>query len=124
MTRNIILPFLFCLTLTSCGQSKNPSDIKGLTIDPSIKTEVEKHTTNSKELDVLKDKMLVYINSGTIETYQNDSLILTSKNQEINAPFKSFYFWSGDTLKIDGAFGLLEVLALVLTFPLPQLVTP
>ena len=64
MTRNIIAILLFCLTLSACGQTKNSEVINGLTIDPSIKSEVEKHIENSKELDAFKDKMEVYINSG------------------------------------------------------------
>lgn len=106
MTRNIIAILLFCLTLSACGQTKNSEVINGLTIDPSIKSEVEKHIENSKELDAFKDKMEVYINSGDIQSYQNDSLILNSKMGDNKAPFKSFYLWHGDTLSIDGAFGL------------------
>ncbi|MFC4262647.1 hypothetical protein ACFOWM_07150 [Ferruginibacter yonginensis] len=104
--RNIIAIFLFCLTLTACGQSKNSDAVKDLTIDPRIKSEVEKHIENSKELDAFKDKMEVYINSGDIQSYQNDSLTINSKMGSYKAPFKSFYLWHGDTLSIDGAFGL------------------
>ena len=106
MTRNITAIFLFCLTLSACGQTKNSETVKGLTIDPSIKNEVEKHIENSKELDMFKDKMQVYLNSGFIESFQNDSLIFSSVKQEGKAAFKSFYLWKGDTLSIDGAFGL------------------
>ena len=106
MTKNITAIFLFCLTLTACGQTKNSNTINGLTIDPNIKNEVEKHIESSKELDIFKDKMQVYMNSGFIESYQNDSLIFSSQTQKSKAPFKSFYLWKGDTLSIDGAFGL------------------
>ena len=106
MTRNIITIFLFCLTLTACGQTKNSGTIKGLTIDPNIKNEVEKNIESSKELDMFQDKMQVYLNSGFIESFQNDSLIFSSKSQHGKIPFKSFYLWKGDTLAIDGAFGL------------------
>ena len=106
MTRNFIAISLFCLTLTACGQTKNSSTIKGLIIDPSIKNEVEKHIESSKELDMFKDKMQVYVNSGFIESFQNDSIIFSSSKQESKAPFKSFYLWKADTLTIDGAFGL------------------
>ena len=106
MTRNIITIFLFCLTLTACGQTKNSETIKGLTIDPSIKNEVEKNIESSKELDMFQDKMQVYLNSGFIESFQNDSLIFSSNSQRGKIPFKSFYLWKGDTLAIDGVFGL------------------
>lgn len=106
MTKNIFPIFIFCLTLTACGQTKDSETIKGLTIDPSIKTEVEKHIETSKEFEMFGDKMQVYLNSGSIESFQNDSLIFSSAKQKWKAPFKSFYLWKGDTLTIDGAFGL------------------
>ena len=106
MIRNIIAISLFCLTLTACGQTENSTLIKGLTIDPNIKAEVEKHIKSSKELDMFNGQMQVYLNSGVIASYQNDSLIFTSKSEQGKAPFKSFYLWKGDTLTIDGAFGL------------------
>jgi hypothetical protein len=106
MTRNLIAIFHFCLTLTACGQTKNSGNIKGLIIDPNIKIEVEKHIENSKEFDAFKDKMQVYANPIFVESYQNDSLIFSSNDKKNKQIFKSFYFWKGDTLTIDGAFGL------------------
>ena len=106
MTRNIIAIFFFCLTLSACGQAKNSSTVNGLTIDPNIKNEVEKHIETSKEFDAFKDKMPVYGNSILAESYQDDSLIFSSNDIKNKQLFKSFYFWKGDTLTIDGAFGL------------------
>jgi hypothetical protein len=106
MTRYIITVLLFCLTLTACGQTKDSEIIKGLTIDPSIKKEVEKHIETSKEYEMFGDKMQVYINTGEIQSYENDSLIFSSKFGEYKAPFKSFYYWSGDTMTIVGAVGI------------------
>ena len=80
--------------------------VKGLTIDQSIKSEVEKHIENSKEFDAIKDKMQVYGNSILVESYQNDSLTFSSNDIKNKQLFKSFYLWKGDTLTIDGAFGL------------------
>jgi hypothetical protein len=106
MTKNVIAIVLFCLTLTACGQTNNSSIVKGLIIDPSIKSEAEKHIENSKEFDAIKDKMQVYGNSILVESYQNDSLIFSSTDKKNKQLFKSFYLWKGDTLTIDGAFGL------------------
>lgn len=103
MTRNIIAIFFFCLTLSACGQAKNSSTVNGLTIDPNIKNEVEKHIETSKEFDAFKDKMPVYGNSILAESYQDDSLIFSSNDIKNKQLFKSFYFWKGDTLTIDGA---------------------
>ena len=106
MNRNLLVLFASCLVLSACGQRINNSEIRGLTIDPNIKFEVEKHVASAKELDVFKDNMQVYLNSGIIESYENDSLVFNSTFKENKAPFKSFYVWKDDTLKIDGAFGL------------------
>ena len=106
MTRSIIAIFFICLTLTACGQTKDSKTIEGLTLNPSIKQEVEKHIETSKDYEMFGDKMQVYLNSGDIQAYENDSLIFSSKFGENKAPFKSFYLWNGDTLIIDGAVGI------------------
>jgi hypothetical protein len=106
MTRSSIAISFFYLTLTACGQTKSSDSIQGLTIDPGIKSTVEKRIKYSPEFDAFKDKMQVYFTSGDIQAYENDSLIFSSKFGEPKALFKSFYFWKGDTLTIDGAFGL------------------
>ena len=105
MTRNLTIIFILILTLTACGQT-NTSGIKGLTIDSNIKIEVEKHIENSTDFEMYQDKMQVYLNSGFVEAFENDSLTFTTKEKENKVPFKSFYLWQGDTLIIDGAFGL------------------
>jgi hypothetical protein len=50
--------------------------------------------------------MQVYLNSGEIQSFEKDSLIFNAKFAENYSPFKSFYAWDGDTLTIDGAFGI------------------
>jgi hypothetical protein len=105
MIRNIGTTILLCLLLLSCGERANNETV-GLTIDPSIKGEVEKHIQDSEEFDAFKDKMQVYVNSGNIQSYENDNLVFTTEFGENKAPFKSFYLWNGDTLTIDGAFGI------------------
>ncbi len=106
MIKSIVLLSIFWLACPSCNSTRNSGSIDGLTIDPGIKSEVERHIESSKQFDVFNDKMLVYLNSGFIESYENDSLIFRSTGDSSKVPFKSFYFWKGDTLKIDGAFGL------------------
>jgi hypothetical protein len=86
------------------GQT-NSSNIKGLTINPNTKSAVEKHIENSADFEALQDKMQIYLNSGFVETFENDSLVFTSKTEN-KVPFKSFYLWQGNTLIIDGAFGI------------------
>jgi hypothetical protein len=106
MERNLFLLFAFCLSLVACGQIKGKQALTGLTINPDIKVDVEKHIETAKELDVFKDKMAVYVNTGEIQSYENDSLVIDSKFGQYKSPFKSFYLWSNDTLSINGAFGL------------------
>lgn len=106
MTRIIKPLFIFCLAFTACGQKNNVGTTRGLTIDPDIKKEVEKHIETSEEFKMFGDKMQLYLNSGFVETYEGDSMVFSSEKQEVKAPFKSFYLWKGDTLTIDGAFGL------------------
>jgi hypothetical protein len=101
--------------LISCGKKKSDNVIIGLTIDKNIKTEVEKHISKSKEFDTLNNnnKMQVYDNSVFAESYENDSLYYNSYNynpyNKIHIDkqvFESFYHLEGDTLKIEGAFGI------------------
>src|ERR1700744_1640583 len=106
MIRYLIPTFFSCLTLAACGQTNNQGIIKGVIIDPGIKSEVEKYIEPSKEFDTAKTSMQIYENAVFIEAYQNDSLTFSSTDKNNKQLFKSFYLWKGDTLTIDGAFGL------------------
>jgi hypothetical protein len=80
----------FCLSLNLCAQTKLNSGGNGLTVEASIRVEVEKHIENSKDYDVLKDKMQVYNNSVFAEFYENDGLVFTSNNKTIKRVFNHF----------------------------------
>lgn len=106
MTKYLIIVIIFCSTLYSCGQSTNGKSIGELTIDPNIKTEVEKNITPS-EFGVGQENNLIYNNRMLLDLYENDKLSISLKEQDNKSTvFKSFYFWQDDTLRIDGAFGL------------------
>lgn len=106
MKKYFIILFTFCSILSSCGQSTKDTSISGLTIDPNIKSEVEKYITPS-EFGAGMDKILMYNNLMLLDFYENDSLIVSIKEQDNKSTiFKSFYYWQSDTLAIDGAFGL------------------
>src|SRR5690606_37399627 len=47
-----------------------------------------------------------YESKVTIEFYENDSLILSTMDSPKDIISKSFYYWRGDTLVIDGGIGL------------------
>ena len=97
---------LISLTLSSCGQSNS---INGLTIDPEIKTEAEKHFKSVGEYDKINTSDIgfqIFKNSLEFDFYENDSLIVSTHGKPKAILFKSFYLWKGDTLIIDGAIGL------------------
>ena len=106
MTRQIIAIFLFFLSITSCKNSNDVGDVNGLKIDPNIKSAVEQNIESVKELNEVNDKMQIYSNSLYTVSYQNDTLLFSLKNIPQKIIFKSFYYWNGDTLNIDGAYGL------------------
>lgn len=97
---------LFSLTLASYGQSNS---IRGLTIDPEIKFEAEKHFTSASEYEKINSSdhgFQIFETSLEFDFYQNDSLIASTQRAPKAILFKSFYLWKGDTLIIDGAIGL------------------
>jgi hypothetical protein len=91
--------------LTNCIYAQN-TEIKGLIIDPKIKTEAKKHIKESAELDAFKNIMQVYFTSAIVESYENDVLIFNSADTSKRSVFKSYYHMYGDTLRIVGAFGI------------------
>lgn len=97
---------MLCSTLFSCGQSTKDNSINVFIIDPNIKTEVEKNISPS-EFGAGQDKFLIYNDRMLLDFYENDKLNITLKEQDDKSTvFKSFYYLHGDTLGIDGAFGL------------------
>ena len=106
MTKYFIIIIAFCSILCSCGQSTKNNSANGLTIDPNIKAEVEKNISPS-ELGAGQDKILIYNNRMLIDFYENDQPNISLKEQDNKSTiFKSFYYYQGDTIGIEGAFGL------------------
>lgn len=100
------LTFLFLVTLLSCSKAQNNCAIKGLTIDPNIKSEVEKHIIEQPEFEKYSNFMQLYGNGLHVESFENDSLVFVTTDFSKKLPFKSFYLWNKDTLSINGAYGL------------------
>jgi hypothetical protein len=106
MAKYLILLIAFGSTLCSCAQSTKENSISGLVIDPNIKSEVEKNISPS-EFGAGQEIVLIYENRMLLEFYENDKLNFSFTEQDNRSTvFKSFYYWKGDTLGIDGAFGL------------------
>jgi len=98
--------FFAGLTIYSLGQVKNSNDIEGLTINSKIMEEAKKNIKDLKELEDLNVGMQIYESKVAIEFYENDSLILSTMNNPKSIISKSFYYWRGDTLTVDGGIGL------------------
>jgi hypothetical protein len=79
----------------------------GFVVDPNIKTEVEKNISKS-EFGSMQEKLLIYNNRMFFDLYEDDNLKISTKGKDTKQVFKSFYYWQGDTLGINGAFGLFE----------------
>jgi hypothetical protein len=106
MTNYLIIIIAICSTLFSCGKSTKDNSTNGLIIDPSIKAEVEKNIS-PLHFGAWQDNFLIYTNRMLIDFYEDDKLKISLKEQDNKSTiFKSFYYWQGDTLVIDGAFGL------------------
>ncbi|WP_210486474.1 hypothetical protein [Rufibacter aurantiacus] len=106
MIKYFIIIIIFISTLPSLGQSKKDNSASRLTINPSIKAEVEKNISPS-QFGAGQDKFLIYNNRMLLDFYENDTLNISLKEQDNKSTvFKSFYYWKGDTLGIDGAYGL------------------
>ena len=106
MTKYLIIIITFCSTLCSCGQSTKDISKGEFIFDPNIKTDVEKNISTS-EFGAGQDKVLIYNNLMLVDFYEDDKLNISLKEQDNKSTvFKSFYYWQGDTLGIDGAFGL------------------
>tara|TARA_B110000305_G_C19156265_1_gene500442 strand:+ start:64 stop:705 length:642 start_codon:yes stop_codon:yes gene_type:complete len=102
----LIIIISFCWTVCSCGQSTKNIPENGFKIDSNIKVSVDKMISDS-EFGAGQNVMLVYNNIMTVDFYENDELSVSLKEDDNKSSvFKSFYYWKGDTLGIDGAFGL------------------
>jgi len=94
------------LTIYSRGQSLNSTFIEGLTVNPMIKEEAKTNIKDLKEFEGGKLGIQIYESKVAIEFYENDSLILSTMDNPKSIISKSFYYWRGDTLTIDGGIGL------------------
>lgn len=106
MIKYLFLLVAVCLAICSGGQTTTYNTNYGLTIEPNMKDMVEKYVTPS-EFGIGQGKILIYNNRMLLDIYEDDKLRNTYKQQDNKSSvFKSFYYWKGDTLGIDGAFGL------------------
>jgi hypothetical protein len=102
----LLLTLSVLITIYSSGQTSTTKTIEGLVINPQIKIEAERNIIESKDFEKIDQGFQIYENMVTMELYENDSLILLTKDTPKSIIFKSFYFWRGDTLIVDGGIGL------------------
>ncbi len=100
MKKYFFLLIISCLTLCSCGKDNDP--YTDVVIDPKIRKKVEK---NISPMEFDAGEML-YKNTLHMDLYESGKLVVSTKGKAVKNPFKSFYYWKGDTLHIDGAYGL------------------
>lgn len=108
--------FIFFSTWTLFSQSNNQTEISGLTIDPTIKEQVENHIKDSKEFGEMNSIMQIYENPILGEFYENDTLSFSNNDTIKKQIFKSFYYWKDGNLGIDGAFGIFGGIGFHISF--------
>jgi len=94
------------ITLIYCTHAQSNS-VGGITIDPNIKMEAEKHF-NGNEFEQVnrRNQVQIFQNSVEWDLYENDSLLFSTNHKPKTIISKSLYLWKGDTLFIDGGVGL------------------
>ena len=102
----LVALFFTSLIIYSVGQVDNSKDIEGLTINPNIKKEAEENIKDLKDFEELNRGIQIYESKVTLGFYENDILVLSTKDNPKSIISKSFYLWRGDTLIIDGGIGL------------------
>lgn len=102
--KNIFTFILIAISLVSYGQEKE-SGAEKIKIDSNIQKEVESKISESQFGNMSSD-MLIYENQLIADFFENDSLTISTKNQDKNLVFKSFFYTHNDTLAIDGAYGM------------------
>ena len=102
--KTILTFILISLSLVSSGQEKKIVTEK-IRIDSNIQKEVESKISESQFGNISKD-LLIYENQLIAEYFENDSLTISTKNQDKKLVFKSFFYTHNDTLTIDGAYGM------------------
>jgi len=93
------------IILSSCDASTQPNTSK-FEINDSINKEVEINTSKSEFESSSNDAFEIYNNVIIADFYENDSLIMSTKMEKRELPFKSFFYNHNDTISIDGAYGI------------------
>lgn len=100
------LSFLLLVPIISCSQTITDNQITGLIIDPKIEEKAKEQFEDSEQFKEFNKILLLYMNSGEVQSYLNDSLITNRTFEDEKIPFKTFHLWQNDTLTINGGFGI------------------
>ena len=100
------------LAFQTCGQTTKSGE--DFTIDPDIEHEAEKYISplGANELDTLG---LIYSNQLKWDLFEEGKLVHSTKDTTASMPFKAFYYWTSDSLHIDGGFGIFTTLGFAVT---------
>jgi len=99
------LTIVFLIAMQACRQTDGTT-IEGLTIDPMIKDEAEKHFHPLNGFDTTRQSRPFYQNAVALEYFENGSLVASTKGLFVPQPFNSSYVMKGDTVLIYGFIGL------------------
>ena len=102
MKNLLLILFVAALAPAGFGQTK-PIEYS---IDEKIRAVVESKINDSLFLDLPMQGMQMYMNPMILDYWENDSLLLSRNNPKQGMVFKSFFYNLGDTLIIDGAYGM------------------
>ena len=103
--KNIILIICLLIGQNSFGQANDKISSR-FEIDETIKNKAEEKISESEFGGLFEDLFLVYDNLMMVDYFENDSLVMSTKNEERKGPFKSFFCSQNDTLAISGVYGL------------------
>lgn len=95
----------FLIIINSCDNRKQQST-STFEVSYTINKEVESKISKSDFGNSAKDAFEIYNNTLIADLYENDSLVMSTKMEKKQMPFKSFYYSRNDTLTIDGAYGI------------------
>lgn len=114
MIRFAIFIAICCTSLCVWGQTDTLRLAYSVSIDSTIKDDVEKNISPATDEEE-QNNYLIYNNRELVDLYLYDeehdrwklgmTTILANKQQD--RVFKSFHYWKGDTLLIEGTFGRL-----------------
>jgi hypothetical protein len=100
-----VLFFVLLLTQIIVAQVQT-SALKGVIIDPAIKSEAEKHIESAPESGMAIQKMQIFSTPLLCSLYKDDKVEFENSDVTKKMVFKSFIVFEGEKISINGIFGI------------------